>query len=47
VVALGSYNWTGRAECCNDEVLLVLHDAALAAQFTATFNRLWATKGAR
>jgi phosphatidylserine/phosphatidylglycerophosphate/cardiolipin synthase-like enzyme len=42
VVITGSYNFTGRAETLNDENLLILDSPALAAAYTAEFERVYA-----
>lgn len=41
VLALGSYNWTQSAECCNWESLLVLTDSALLDRYQTRFDALW------
>ncbi len=40
-VETGSFNWTTRASAVNDENLLVLCDADLAAQYAARFEVMW------
>ena len=40
-VILGSYNFTGSAEEKNDENLLIIHDAEVAALFVAEFGRVY------
>ncbi|RMG20976.1 MAG: hypothetical protein D6729_01860 [Deltaproteobacteria bacterium] len=40
-VITGSYNFTGRAETRNDETMLFLRDARLAAASTAAFNAVY------
>jgi len=42
IVVLGSYNFSASAEKRNDENLLVIYDPALAAQFLAEFQRVYA-----
>jgi phosphatidylserine/phosphatidylglycerophosphate/cardiolipin synthase-like enzyme len=39
VVALGSFNFSSNAISSNDENLLIIHDASLAAQYEAEFQR--------
>lgn len=41
-VVFGSYNFTDSAENSNDENVLIVHDADIAAQFTQEFQRVWA-----
>ncbi len=41
VVVTGSYNWTASADTRNNENLLVIHDAKIADEYSAEFNRLW------
>jgi phosphatidylserine/phosphatidylglycerophosphate/cardiolipin synthase-like enzyme len=41
-VITGSFNFSNSARDDNDENLLIIQDADLAAQFTAEFERLWA-----
>ena len=41
-VALGSFNFSSNATESNDENLLIIHDAGLAAQYEAEFQRRWA-----
>jgi len=40
-VILGSYNFTASAEEKNDENLLIIHDAEVAALFVAEFGRVY------
>jgi len=40
-VILGSYNLTASAETRNDENLLIIHDAEVAALFVAEFGRVY------
>jgi phosphatidylserine/phosphatidylglycerophosphate/cardiolipin synthase-like enzyme len=42
IVALGSFNFSNNAIESNDENLLIIHDAGLAAQYEAEFQRRWA-----
>lgn len=42
IVALGSFNFSNNAVRSNDENLLIIHDAGLAAQYEAEFQRRWA-----
>lgn len=42
IVVLGSYNFSASAEKRNDENLLVIYDPALAAQYLAEFERIYA-----
>ncbi len=42
VVITGSYNFSQRAEDTNDENLVIVEDAALAAQFLEEFERVYA-----
>lgn len=41
VLVNGSYNWTRNAARFNQENIMVLHDPAMIAQFSKTFDRLW------
>lgn len=41
IVLAGSYNFTNNAETMNDENLLVIHDADLAASYLAEFERVY------
>ena len=41
-VVTGSYNFSQSAETSNDENLLIVGDAAMASQFTAEFERVYA-----
>jgi len=41
IVVTGSYNFTSSAEQRNDENLLVIYDAAIAAQFLSEFQRVY------
>jgi len=41
IVLTGSYNFTNNAETINDENLLVIHDADLAADYLAEFERVY------
>jgi len=43
IVLIGSYNWTASAENDNNEVLLVIKSADLAATLETEFQRIWAT----
>ena len=45
VVITGSYNWTASADKRNNENLLVIHDAKMAQEYLAEFNRLWNNHG--
>ena len=40
-VITGSFNWSPSAAHTNDETLLVIHSAKLAAHFTREMDRLW------
>lgn len=42
IVVLGSYNFSASAEKRNDENVMIVYDAALAGQFIAEFERLYA-----
>jgi phosphatidylserine/phosphatidylglycerophosphate/cardiolipin synthase-like enzyme len=42
IVIFGSYNFTNSAETRNDENLLVIYNKAIAAQFIAEFQRVYA-----
>jgi len=42
-VVTGSYNFTGNAERSNDENLLIIDDPALAAQYEAEFEKVFAS----
>ncbi len=42
IVVLGSYNFTASAEKTNDENMLVVHNADIAAQFLKEFRRVYA-----
>ncbi len=41
IVVLGSYNFTNSAETRNDENLIVIYNADIAAQFAAEFHRIY------
>jgi len=41
IVILGSYNFSRNAEEYNDENTLIIHNAEMAAQFLAEFERVW------
>jgi phosphatidylserine/phosphatidylglycerophosphate/cardiolipin synthase-like enzyme len=41
----GSFNFTNAAEKSNAENVLVLHDAGVAAKYSAEWERLWAESG--
>jgi len=43
IVLVGSYNWTASAENDNNEVLLVIKSADLAATLEREFQRIWTT----
>jgi phosphatidylserine/phosphatidylglycerophosphate/cardiolipin synthase-like enzyme len=43
IVLIGSFNWSASAEDSNNENLLVIKSAALAATLEAEFQRIWAT----
>jgi phosphatidylserine/phosphatidylglycerophosphate/cardiolipin synthase-like enzyme len=46
VLTTGSFNYTAAASTTNDEVLMVVHDAKMATEWDAQFERMWAdTKG--
>lgn len=45
VVITGSYNWTASAGKRNNENLLVIHDAKVAQEYSAEYNRLWNNHG--
>jgi phosphatidylserine/phosphatidylglycerophosphate/cardiolipin synthase-like enzyme len=40
-LATGSFNWTNNAQAVNDEMLAIVHDADLAAEAAAVFDRMW------
>jgi phosphatidylserine/phosphatidylglycerophosphate/cardiolipin synthase-like enzyme len=42
IVSLGSYNFSANAEKRNDENVMIIHDAQLAEQFLAEFERIYA-----
>jgi phosphatidylserine/phosphatidylglycerophosphate/cardiolipin synthase-like enzyme len=42
IVVFGSFNFTNNADKSNDENMLVLHNADIAKQFLAEFNRVYA-----
>lgn len=42
IVVLGSYNFTNSAETRNDENLIVIYNAEIAAEFMAEFQRVYA-----
>jgi phosphatidylserine/phosphatidylglycerophosphate/cardiolipin synthase-like enzyme len=42
IVVLGSFNFSDNADSANDENMLVIHSPALAGQFLAEFNRVYA-----
>jgi len=46
LVITGSANWTGSAARANDENVLIVHDAGMAAAFGDDFQRLRAAIGA-
>ncbi|MDX1991103.1 MAG: phospholipase D-like domain-containing protein [bacterium] len=41
IVITGSFNWSQNATTANDENLVIIEDPALAAQFSAEFDRVW------
>lgn len=41
VVTTGSYNYSHVASTTNDEVLVVIHNASIAKDWEAQFNRMW------
>lgn len=41
VFTTGSFNYTSAASTTNDEVLFVVHDAKMAAEWDAQFERMW------
>lgn len=41
IVVTGSYNFSANAEHSNDENMLIIHNADLAAQYLAEFWRIW------
>jgi len=43
IVLVGSFNWSAAAENDNNEVLLVIRSADLAARLEAEFQRIWTT----
>jgi len=43
IVLVGSFNWSAAAENDNNEVLLVIRSADLAARLEAEFQRIWIT----
>jgi phosphatidylserine/phosphatidylglycerophosphate/cardiolipin synthase-like enzyme len=46
VATTGSFNYSNSASTTNDEVLMVLHDNAIAKSFEAQFEKMWNdTKG--
>jgi phosphatidylserine/phosphatidylglycerophosphate/cardiolipin synthase-like enzyme len=45
IVITGSYNFSAAAERSNDENSLVLHNAAIAAEYQAEFDRVWGLAG--
>lgn len=46
VLTTGSFNYTAAASTTNDEVLMVVHDAKMAADWDTQFERMWNdTKG--
>ncbi|HXV97371.1 MAG TPA: phospholipase D-like domain-containing protein [Anaerolineae bacterium] len=42
IVVLGSFNFSDNADSANDENMLIIHNPALAGQFLAEFNRVYA-----
>lgn len=42
IVVLGSFNFSNNADTANDENLLIIHDADMARQFLAEFERMYA-----
>ncbi len=45
VVVTGSYNFSKNAEDSNDENVLIIHNADIAAAYFAEWQRVWATAG--
>ncbi len=45
VVVTGSYNFSKNAEDSNDENVLIIHNADIAAAYFAEWERVWATAG--
>lgn len=45
IVVLGSFNFTESADTANDENLLVIHDARVAALYQAEFERVYRHAG--
>ena len=43
MVTTGSYNYTGAATYDNDELLLIITNSGIAADFTKEFNAMWAS----
>ncbi|MDQ7094284.1 phospholipase D family protein [Desulfosporosinus sp. PR] len=41
VVTTGSYNYTQNASTDNDEVLVIIHDAKIASDWTNEFEQMW------
>lgn len=41
IVVTGSFNWSENATTANDENLIIIEDADLAALYLAEFNRVW------
>ncbi|MBC7870837.1 MAG: phospholipase, partial [Chitinophagaceae bacterium] len=41
IVITGSFNWSANATDSNDENLIIIEDADLAAQYIAEFDRMW------
>jgi len=42
IVIMGSYNFTASAYQSNDETVVIINDPAVAAEFLAEFDRVWA-----
>lgn len=42
IVIMGSYNFTASAYRDNDETLVIINDSAVAAEFLAEYERVWA-----
>lgn len=45
IVVMGSYNFSNNAEDSNDENVLIIHNADIAAAYFAEWQRVWATAG--
>ena len=47
VVVMGSYNFSNNAEDSNDENVLIIHNADIAAAYYAEWQKVWAVAEAQ